>query len=207
MEMPCAGSQRGLCQDIFSCCNKSVSNLSSEPEIAPSKRSKSPNKKPSKGSPSSPSSSPARRRKSTAVAKDAVSSNVVLSGPSSVVVLAVHPGCVRTEITKNMNYYMQIGNYLASPIMSMIQKSREQGAYSTLHALLAPTLTTEDVNSDSFTYGVIGGGVYFQGAPLRYVHSMAHDEELAKRVWQVSEEITDLPRRFAEVDAVRRKLK
>ena len=183
--------------------NISSENAINSPNKTITKRSASPAKRINKRT---PPSSPARRRKSITQAESVLTNNIVLTEPSKVVVVAVHPGCVRTEITKNMNYYIQIMNNMASPIMSMIQKSREQGAYSTLHALLAPLSSECGGNSDEM-YSVVGGGVYFQGVPLRYVNVMAHDAELAKAVWRISENITELPRRFIEVESFRKKLK
>ena len=56
---------------------------------------------------------------------------------------AVHPGCVRTDVTRNMNAFMRIGNMLAAPIMWTLQKTGEQGAYSSIYAATSPELTNK----------------------------------------------------------------
>jgi hypothetical protein len=54
---------------------------------------------------------------------------------------SVHPGCVRTEVTRHMNAFMQIGNALFAPVLSAMQKTPEQGAYSSVHVATSPTVT------------------------------------------------------------------
>ncbi len=62
-----------------------------------------------------------------------------------------------------------MGNALAAPIMCLIQKTREQGAYSTILALLmdAEVESLEDntrvVEKDIFPPPIRGGLMYFHG--------------------------------------------
>jgi hypothetical protein len=60
---------------------------------------------------------------------------------SSVTCFAVHPGCVRTEVTRHMNAFMQIGNALFSPVLATLQKTPKQGAYSSVHVATSLTVT------------------------------------------------------------------
>jgi len=77
-------------------------------------------------------------------------------------------------------------------------KTVEQGAYSTLHALLAPVLE-EKKSVENAGKGVVGGGVYFHGEPYYNVSAAANDVVAAKRLWDVSADITGLKRRLAEL--------
>lgn len=95
---------------------------------------------------------------------------------SKVVVVAVHPGCVRTDFTRHMSAFMQIGNMLFAPIMYTLQKTRTQGAYSTLHAL--------------FDEAIEGGRVYFHGTLLRRVNPHINNEKDIQKLWDVSCELT-----------------
>lgn len=114
---------------------------------------------------------------------------------SKVCVVAVHPGCVRTEFTKNMAWWMVIGNMLAAPLLCTLMKNRQQGAYSTLHAALAESSSEESPTAG----GVTSGGVYFHGEPYRNVSKAARNDAEAAKLWTVSKEITDSDRRVAEV--------
>ncbi|RYG96855.1 hypothetical protein EON65_53795, partial [archaeon] len=45
-------------------------------------------------------------------------------------VCSVHPGCVRTEVTRNMSVFMRWGDFICSPILSLLQKTPHEGAYT-----------------------------------------------------------------------------
>ena len=60
---------------------------------------------------------------------------------SSVTCYAVHPGCVRTEVTRHMHPLMQLGNALFAPILATLQKTPEQGAFSSVYVAMASELT------------------------------------------------------------------
>ncbi|CAM9550048.1 unnamed protein product [Heterosigma akashiwo] len=57
-----------------------------------------------------------------------------------VAVVAVHPGMVRTEITRNMHWLMRLGDLVTHPIWMVLRKSPAQGAFTTLHAATSPKL-------------------------------------------------------------------
>eukprot|EP01031_Cornospumella_fuschlensis_P042967 gene42967-52511_t len=44
-------------------------------------------------------------------------------GPNGLFVCSVHPGCVRTEVTRNMSPLMRWGDFLAAPVLSLLQKT------------------------------------------------------------------------------------
>jgi hypothetical protein len=50
----------------------------------------------------------------------------------------VHPGCVRTEVVRNMNVIMRTGNAICAPILMSLQKTPEQGAYNSVYVATAP---------------------------------------------------------------------
>ena len=136
---------------------------------------------------------------------------------SKVVCNSVHPGCVRTEVSRNMNYFMRLGNALFSPILMTLQKTPLQGAYTTLHVATYPglgnegkvnPLRAENLNSSfefqDITEGEEGapldvGQHIFVGGGLHYFHcepteisEAAKNNETAIRLWMRSEQLTGL---------------
>lgn len=96
---------------------------------------------------------------------------------SKVLSVAVHPGCVRTSVTRNMNWFMQLGNKICSPILALLQKNPEEGAYTSLYLATAPRES------------LVGGGYYFHSR-LGKVSPAGLDKEDAKKLWEVSEKLT-----------------
>ena len=90
---------------------------------------------------------------------------------------AVHPGCVRTEVTRNMNAFMQIGNALAAPIMWTLQKTPEQGAYCSIYAATSPEL-------------VNNSGLYLFHCEAMKMNKAALDVQDNDLLWKVSQEVT-----------------
>ena len=89
----------------------------------------------------------------------------------------VHPGFVRTEVTRHMNAFLRIGNELATPIMLTLQKTPPQGAYCTVHTATAPELEGH-------------GGKYFANCLESSVGRGASSEADAARLWALSEKLT-----------------
>ncbi len=105
---------------------------------------------------------------------------------------AVHPGCVRTDVTRNMNAFMRIGNTLAAPIMWTLQKTSEQGAYSSIYAATSPELTNK-------------GGIYlFHCSPTK-VNIAALDLKDNDLLWRLSEEIVNGKKVSNDVDTKKKK--
>ncbi|MFK7998539.1 MAG: SDR family oxidoreductase [Polyangiales bacterium] len=108
---------------------------------------------------------------------------------SGVTAVSVHPGWVRTDLAKHtMPLFMQ--NYVLRPIfglMGMIEPW--QGAQTSLHALLA-----DDVSEHSGAF-FSQTGMYRDkacnkgGWPLTSPNPNAHDEAMAKALWEKSEEL------------------
>ena len=123
---------------------------------------------------------------------------------SGITAIAVHPGCVRTDVTRNMALWMRLGDRIASPVMCTLMKSREQGAYSTLHALLNDLHTDGDEDSGSITgseggTAIHGGKMYFHGELYRHMSYASADMEEAKKLWEVSAELVGLNNRRTEI--------
>lgn len=101
---------------------------------------------------------------------------------SKVKCFSVHPGCVRTEVTRHMNWWMQLGNNLAAPIMLLLQKTPAQGAYCSLYCATNPELELDERYH----------GQYFMNCRLTKSSPASYDIESASRLWEVSEKITGL---------------
>ena len=96
---------------------------------------------------------------------------------SRVTVNAVHPGCVRTEVTRHMSPVMQFLNYLGTPFMLAMQKTPAQGAYCTVFVATSGTLRGQS------------GNYYFHCKKER-VNAAANNHDECLKLWQRSEEIT-----------------
>lgn len=98
---------------------------------------------------------------------------------SKVTVNAVHPGLVRTEVTRHMSTFMQTGNALAAPFMWTVQKTPKQGASCSVHVATSPLLEGKS------------GGYYFNSRNSP-VGKAALDDEAARELWKISEKLTGL---------------
>lgn len=102
---------------------------------------------------------------------------------STVTCFAVHPGCVRTDVTRHMNAFMQIGNALCSPILASLQKTPPEGAYTSVHVATCPELAAHP--------NKYAGKLFFH-CELFPVSEAAKDDAAALRLWHLSEELTGL---------------
>lgn len=98
---------------------------------------------------------------------------------SKVTCNAVHPGVVRTEVTRNMHHLVQLGNKLAYPFMVLVQKTPEMGAYSSVFAATDPSLQGK-------------GGLYLFHSKAAPMSKAAKDPAIATRLWALSEKFTGL---------------
>jgi retinol dehydrogenase 12 len=98
---------------------------------------------------------------------------------SKVTCNAVHPGIVRTEVTKNMNSIMQFLNSLVLPIMLLFQKSAPQGAYCSVFVAVDPSLE-----------GV--GGKYYVDSVAYPLRQAALDPVAGQKLWDLSQTLTGL---------------
>lgn len=93
---------------------------------------------------------------------------------------AVHPGIVRTNVTKHMPWYLQVPNYIFGWFVSAVQKTPAQGAYSSVWCAAAAPETLPPSGSLIFNCQV---------EPTTPAADSLPD---AKRLWEVSEIITGL---------------
>jgi len=94
---------------------------------------------------------------------------------SKVKVVAAHPGYTATGLQKSA--FLKALNFL-------VAQPGPQGALPTLRAAIDPDTKTGDY------YGPSGFGE-MRGFPKKvYANKLAHDERIAKKLWQVSEELT-----------------
>ena len=103
----------------------------------------------------------------------------LLAKGSKVTCNAVHPGCVRTEVTRNMNLLMRVLNGLVAPFLMTLQKTPHEGAYCSIHVATAPELEG------------IGGKFYFHCKAISPAEC-AQDPEAADKLWRLSEKLTGL---------------
>ncbi len=101
------------------------------------------------------------------------------SAGKSTIAAASHPGWTATELQKHIA--------LATIFNPLLAQPPAQGALPTLYAA-----TADDVSGGDY-FGP-DGILEWKGYPKRVKsHRRSHDEEVAKRLWQVSEELTQVP--------------
>ena len=101
---------------------------------------------------------------------------------SAVKCFAVHPGCVRTTVTRHMSSTMQLLNSIFAPIVSSLQKTPEQGSYTSVYAATSPELDDAE-----------GGGLLFHCKPIDASWA-ATDPAAALNLWILSEKLTGIHR-------------
>jgi NAD(P)-dependent dehydrogenase (short-subunit alcohol dehydrogenase family) len=92
---------------------------------------------------------------------------------TSVTVNALHPGFVGTNMSTNNGWFAKV----VMRVLSLIALTPEQGAGTSLFLATSPEV-----------HGV--SGEYFVKAKLTPTSATSHDREVARRLWQVSEEMT-----------------
>ncbi|EDV22197.1 uncharacterized protein TRIADDRAFT_28989 [Trichoplax adhaerens] len=93
-----------------------------------------------------------------------------------ILVNTLHPGSVRTEIFRHMNPCTKLVGY---PVALMFFKSAKQGAQTTIQLAVS-----EEINGMT--------GLYFENCRPVQMKPHALDDEAAKRLWKLSEEMTGL---------------
>jgi len=96
---------------------------------------------------------------------------------SRIVTNCLHPGFVRTEVTRHMNAFLFWGDKLATPIMLTLQKTPPQGAYCTVHVA-----TSQDLEGS--------GGQYFVNCEPSEPSQGARSEADASTLWELSCKLT-----------------
>ena len=91
----------------------------------------------------------------------------------------MHPGLVLTEVTRNMPYFMRLGDKMLYPLMCLLRKTPLQGASTTIH--VATSLECE-----------IMGGKYFFHCSTAPAGNAAYSTEDARQLWEHSEKLTSV---------------
>ncbi|BBZ10803.1 SDR family NAD(P)-dependent oxidoreductase [Mycobacterium branderi] len=97
------------------------------------------------------------------------------------IAVAAHPGSSNTELTRNLPAILKPANALLAPLLF---QSSAMGALPTLRAATDP-----DVEGGQY-YGPDGIGQQRGYPKLVESSAQSHDEELQRRLWAVSEELT-----------------
>ena len=98
----------------------------------------------------------------------------------NLLVFAVHPGIVRTNVTSNMQWFWRIPNEIFGVFVAMMQKTPAEGAYSTIFVSAAPESELPP------------NGTYILNCKPYPTLPIADSKADAKRLWQVSEELVGL---------------
>jgi len=95
---------------------------------------------------------------------------------------AIHPGMVRTDVVKNMPWYLRYPNSIFAMIVQQFQKTPAQGAWNTI------ALCT-----DNDTSNVGQNGLYWVNRGPQDLWSFAKNPNAAKELWDISAKLVDLP--------------
>lgn len=91
----------------------------------------------------------------------------------------LHPGLVRTNVTRNMPWYLFYPNLVFSMFMMMLQKSPQCGAYTTVYC----AVTDEENDTSS----------YFVNSQKQPIDQLALSDEEARKLWKLSCQLVSLP--------------
>lgn len=89
---------------------------------------------------------------------------------------ALHPGAVATELGRHHPYWLQV---VLQPFVFLLTKSPKEGAQTSIH--LAVSKELEGVS-----------GLYFADCKERIPAKSAQDDEVAKKLWEVSAKLVGL---------------
>lgn len=108
------------------------------------------------------------------------SNRLAQSSPRSKVTCnCVHPGIVKTEVSRNLGAFLYYGQLLATPILMFMQKTPLQGAYCSIYAATSPDLE-----------GICG--LYLQESDVAEVGRGATRPDDNKKLWELSEQLTGI---------------
>ncbi len=108
---------------------------------------------------------------------------------TGVIAVSVHPGWVRTDLAKHtMPLFVQ--NFLLRPMLSLAGMIDPwAGAQTSLHALLASDVPDHNGEFYSQTGTYRDKSCNKGGWPMRSPNPVAHDDGVAQRLWEKSEEL------------------
>ena len=108
------------------------------------------------------------------------SSSSSRSGSALVNAYAVHPGLVRTDVVRNMPWYLYYPNKIFGVLMVFLQKSPEAGAYTTLYCVASEEIAVKHVTPSS---------CFFSNCAEEQLWPVAQDVTKAKELWILSEHL------------------
>ena len=94
-----------------------------------------------------------------------------------------------TDIYSLVNIHIilvQVGNAMAAPVMKWLQKTPQEGAYSSLHCAVTAQVVETALDLDNKDNKKVGGEHYFNCQVVEQGEGVRSDD--AKRLWTVSEE-------------------
>mmetsp|Transcript_17396 Transcript_17396/g.38474 ORF Transcript_17396/g.38474 Transcript_17396/m.38474 type:complete len:423 (+) Transcript_17396:138-1406(+) len=95
---------------------------------------------------------------------------------SEVKAYAVHPGLVRTDVVRNMPWYLYYPNIIFGFAVATLQKTSEAGAWTSVWCATSAELGTESGN-------------YYANSRQEKVDDVANDDVAASRLWELSEKL------------------
>jgi hypothetical protein len=96
----------------------------------------------------------------------------------------LHPGLVRTNVTRNMPWYLYYPNLVFSVFVMVLQKSPKCGAYTTVCC----AVTTEMNNDDDSCCDC-----YYVNSKKQPLDELALRDEEARKLWKLSCQLVSLP--------------
>jgi len=90
---------------------------------------------------------------------------------------ALHPGLVRTDVTRNMPWYLRYPNAMFAMVLSTLQKTPPQGAWNTTYVATCHYLTPGH------------NGSYWVNRSIQPKRPCAVDPESAQKLWEKSAEL------------------
>jgi retinol dehydrogenase 12 len=86
----------------------------------------------------------------------------------------MHPGCVHTEITRDLHIVVRVANALCPPSVVPLRKTAAEGAYTSTHLATAPELEGK-------------GGQYYFHCRAVSPGPCAMDDVASEELWKMSE--------------------
>lgn len=96
---------------------------------------------------------------------------------------SIHPGTVRTNVVRNMPWFMKYGNTIFSSMLQSVQKTPYEGCWTTID-LIAFVEDTSPMNSGNYWF-------HFQTKPIVY-NTMKNNENKKKDVSRMEQDAIDL---------------
>jgi NAD(P)-dependent dehydrogenase (short-subunit alcohol dehydrogenase family) len=110
---------------------------------------------------------------------------------------AVHPGLVRTDVVRNMPWYLRLPNRAFGFLVGLYQKTPAQGAWNTVHAVNETYRSRSDSCENN---GGAGGNGTARGTWTYWVNRKPHavlpwilDEDTGRKLWDMSADLVGLP--------------